>query len=177
MSYADAVKRAGPEQNTEEKSAPALLEIDHVESVSTVTQINVDTPSVHTTTSDISSGNNQKDSQVNNVKLDSLVEEALIKDASRSSSDISENSRKNFKAKAKESTGYIGGDDLNPTYLVKVIPAVALCFGLGLGVYRRYTVGYFNWKEVSTWTCVVCAFTVSNFYLTQLFALKFRGKA
>merc|ERR1712093_23319 len=159
MSYA-AAAASGPSQSAEEKRAPVIPELEHTDSPSTSSLIDVDTESVHTVPSDFSSQPIKTETQRDRVEHEAEVIEERAKKAYAES-----------KAKAEKA------DKDNPVYIGNAVAVVALSAGLGFGAYRKYAAGDLTWKVVGAWTGIVGLFAAGDYYLSQyLFKNKYPPK-
>jgi len=169
MSYAAAAAK-GPKQSAEEKRAPAPPQVEHTDSPSTSSLIDVDTDSVHTVPSDFMSQDIKTDTQFERLEHEALAEEAHLKEAA-----------KDAKAKAKKDgkkikSNFEANSD-NPVYIGNAVAVVALSAGLGFGAYRKYAAGELTWKVVGAWTAVVGLFAAGDYYLSSyLFKNKYPPK-
>merc|ERR1712144_77021 len=131
MSYA-AAAASGPSQSAEEKRAPVIPELEHTDSPSTSSLIDVDTESVHTVPSDFSSQPIKTETQRDRVEHEAEVIEERAKKAYAESKAKAEKAEKEAKAKAKKDI---------PVYIGNAVAVVALSAGLGFGAYRKYAAG------------------------------------
>ncbi|TVY83088.1 hypothetical protein LSUE1_G002288 [Lachnellula suecica] len=176
MSYAAAAAK-GPKQSAEEKRAPAPPEVEHSESASTASLIDVDTDSVHTVPSDFSSQPIQTETQMDRLEHEAVAAEARAKEAASKASKKFSEEEKNAKAKAKKAAGRIEANSDNPVFIGNAVAIVALSAGLGFGAYRKYAANELTWKVVGAWTGVVGLFAAGDYYLSQyLFKNKYPPK-
>merc|ERR1712230_126532 len=151
MSYA-AAAASGPSQSAEEKRAPVIPELEHTDSPSTSSLIDVDTESVHTVPSDFSSQPIKTETQRDRVEHEAEVIEERAKKAN---------------AKAKKAKSNLEANKDNPVYIGNAVAVVALSAGLGFGAYRKYAAGDLTWKVVGAWTGIVGLFAAGDYYLSQ----------
>ncbi|PVH76773.1 hypothetical protein DL98DRAFT_657235 [Cadophora sp. DSE1049] len=176
MSYASAAA-SGPSQSAEEKRAPAIPELEHTDSPSTSSLIDVDSESVHTVPSDFSSQPIQTETQRDRVEHEAEVIEERAKKAYADSKAKAEKAEKEAKAKAKKAKSNLEANKDNPVYIGNAVAVVALSAGLGFGAYRKYAAGDLTWKVVGAWTGIVGLFAAGDYYLSQyLFKNKYPPK-
>jgi len=176
MSYAAAAAK-GPKQSAEEKRAPAPPEIEHTDSPSTSSLIDVDTDSVHTVPSDFSSQSIQTETQYERIEHEAEAAEGKAKEAAHKAKESASKAAKDAKAKANKAAGRFEANSDNPVFIGNAVAVVALSAGLGFGAYRKYAAGELSWKVVGAWTGVVGLFAVGDYYLSQyLFKNKYPPK-
>jgi hypothetical protein len=176
MSYAAAAAK-GPKQTAEEKRAPSPPEIEHTDSPSTASLIDVDTDSVHTVPSNFSSQYIQTETQRDRIEHEFASAEVRAKEAAEEAKKDLAKDEKNAKAKAKKVKGRLEANSDNPVFIGNAVAVVALSAGLGFGAYRKYAAGELSWKVVGIWTGVVGFFAVGDYYLSQyLFKNKYPPK-
>ena len=160
-----------------QKRAPAPPEIEHSDSPSTSSLIDVDTDSVHTVPSDFRSQDIQTDTQYERIEHEAEAAEARAKEAAHKASDAAKKAAKDAKAKANKAAGRFEANSDNPVFIGNAVAVVALSAGLGFGAYRKYAAGELSWKVVGAWTSVVGLFAVGDYYLSQyvlIFVLRVR---
>ncbi|KAG4444180.1 hypothetical protein IFR05_000277 [Cadophora sp. M221] len=176
MSYAAAAAK-GPSQSPEEKRAPPPPELEHTDSPSTSSLIDVDTESVHTVPSDWSSQPIQTETQRDRLEHEAEIVEERAKKAYAEAKVKAEKAEKEAKAKAKKARNNLEANKDNPVYIGNAVAVVALSAGLGFGAYRKYAAGDLTWKVVGAWTGVVGLFAAGDYYLSQyLFKNKYPPK-
>ncbi|KAF4615637.1 hypothetical protein G7Y89_g15271 [Cudoniella acicularis] len=176
MSYAAAAAK-GPTQTDEEKRASAPPELEHTDSPSTSSLIDVDTDSIHTVPSDFSSQPVQTSTQADRIEREAIAAEARAKEELSNVSKKFSKAAKDAKAKAKKEAGRVEANSDNPVFVGNAVAVVALSAGLGFGAYRKYAAGELTWKVVGAWTGIVGLFAVGDYYLSQyLFKNKYPPK-
>jgi len=150
-----------------QKRAPAPPEVEHIDSPSTSSLIDVDTDSVHTVPSDFSSQVIQTETQFERIEHEAGAAEAKAKEAAHKASAAASKAAKDAKAKANKAAGCFDANSDNPVFIGNAVAVVALSAGLGFGAYRKYAAGELSWKVVGTWTGVVGIFAVGDYYLSQ----------
>jgi len=169
MSYAAAAAK-GPKQTAEEKRAPAPPEVEHSDIASTSSLIDVDTPSIHTVSSDFESQEIKTQTQLERLENEALAAETRAKEAA---SDAKAKAKKDGK-KVKSN---LEANSDNPVYIGNAVAVVALSAGLGFGAYRKYAAGELTWKVVGAWGAVVGLFAAGDYYLSSyLFKNKYPPK-
>lgn len=143
--------------------APPAPEIEHTDSPSTASLIDVDTDSVHTVPSDFGSSSIQTDTQKARLEREEQQAEAKAKEVK---AEFAEKERA-AKAKAKRVAGKIERNSDNPVFIGNAVAVVALSAGLGFGAYRKYAAGELTWKVVGAWTAVVGLFAAGDFYISS----------
>jgi hypothetical protein len=134
--------------------------VEHTDSPSTSSLIDVDTDSVHTVPSDFSSQPIQTETQFERIEHEAEAAEAKASAAASKAA-------KDAKAKANKAAGRFEANSDNPVFIGNAVAVVALSAGLGFGAYRKYAAGELSWKVVGAWTGVVGLFAVGDYYLSQ----------
>ncbi|OBT43449.1 hypothetical protein VE00_06129 [Pseudogymnoascus sp. WSF 3629] len=166
MSYAAAASK-GPRQSPEEARAPAPPEIEHSESASTASLIDVDSESVHTVPSDFKEHDVQTSSQAERIEreAESLKAKAIAEE--RELKKQFAEKEQQAKEKAKKAAARIEKNSDNPVFIGNAVAVAALSAGLGFGAYRKYINGELTWKVVGAWTGLVGLFAAGDFYLSK----------
>lgn len=157
----------GPKQTAEEKRAPVPPEIEHSDSPSTASLVDVDSDSVHTVPSDFSSQHIQTSTQAERIEREAEAAEARAKEAGQKASKAMSKAEKDAKAKGKKAMHSLEANSDNPVFIGNAIAVVALSAGLGFGAYRKYAAGELTWKVVGAWTGIVGLFAAGDYYLSQ----------
>jgi len=176
MSYASAAAK-GPKQSPEEARAPAPPEVEHAESLSTSSLIDVDSGSVHTVPSDFGSQSTQTSTQAERLEREVAQAEARAEaEATKAKHEFHEKEMR-AKEKAKKVAGHVDRNSDNPVFIGNAVAMVALSAGLGFGAYRKYAAGELTWKVVAAWTGAVGLFAAGDYYLSDyLFKNKYPTK-
>jgi len=176
MSYA-AVAAKGPKQTAEEKRAPAPPQVEHTDSPTTSSLIDVDTESVHTVPSDFSEHSIQTSTQASRIEREEAEVEAQAEAAKEKASKEFHAKEKEAKKTAKKAANRLEANSDNPVFIGNAIAVVGLSAALGFGAYRKYAANELTWKVVATWTGVVGLFAAGDYYLSQyLFKNKYPPK-
>ncbi|KFX94675.1 hypothetical protein V495_07845 [Pseudogymnoascus sp. VKM F-4514 (FW-929)] len=166
MSYAAAASK-GPRQSPEEARAPAPPEVEHSESASTASLIDVDSEGVHTVPADFKEHDVQTNSQAERIEREAEALKAkAIAEEKRLKKEFAEK-EKVAKEKAKKAAERIEKNSDNPVFIGNAVAVVALSAGLGFGAYRKYINGELTWKVVGAWTGLVGLFAAGDFYLSK----------
>lgn len=144
--------------------APAPPQVEHTDSPSTASLIDVDTDSVHTVPSNFSSQHIQTDTQSNRLEREAEQYEARAKEEAKGAA--TEFTKREKAAKKKLSREYEANKD-NPVYVANAVAVAALGAGLGFGAYSKYVKGELTWKVAGTWAGVVGVFALGDYYLSQ----------
>ena len=121
-------------------------EVEHTDISSTSSLIDVDTPSIHTVSSEFSSQPIQTETQQFNHEQEEV--------RAKAESELHELHEKEIKAKekakkeAKKGKKWLGQNDDNPVVVGNAIAVVGLSAALGFGAYRKYAAGELTWKVV-----------------------------
>jgi len=175
-SYATAAKK-GPKQSDEEKRAPAPPEVEHTDSASTSSLVDVDSNSVHTVPSDYKSSSIKTSTQADRLERESASASAKSEDTARKATAEFEKREKEAKAKAQRAKSSLQENSNNPVFVGNAVAVVGLSGALGFGAYRKYVRGELTWGVVGTWAGVVGLFAVGDYYLSQyLFKNKYPKK-
>lgn len=151
--------------------APLLDELEHTDSVSSSSLIDVDSESVHVVPSDFKSQQVQTETQADRIEHEAEAAEArtearIEEDAAKAKKEFLKK-EKEAKAKAKKVAGRFEANSDNPVYIGNAVAVVALSAGLGFGAYRKYAAGELTWKVVGAWTGIVGLFAAGDYYLSQ----------
>jgi hypothetical protein len=142
-------------------------ELEHTDSPSTASLIDVDTDSVHTVPSDFSSQNIQTSTQAERIEHEAEAIEARAKEEAQKASKNFSKAEKDAKAKGKKAVHRLEANSDNPVFIGNAVAVVALSAGLGFGAYRKYAAGELSWKVVGAWTGIVGLFAAGDYYLSQ----------
>ena len=162
-----ALQPSNPLLTTPQARAPAPPEVEHSDSPSTASLIDVDTDSVHTVPSDFSSQPVQTETQANRIEHDFEAAEARAKEDFQKASKAASKAEKDAKAKAKKAAHRLEANSDNPVFIGNAVAVIALSAGLGFGAYRKYAAGELSWKVVGAWTSIVGLFAAGDYYLSQ----------
>ncbi|RDL31971.1 Uncharacterized protein BP5553_09373 [Venustampulla echinocandica] len=176
MSYAEAAAK-GPKQSPEEARAPAPPAVEHTDSPTTSSLIDVDTDSVHTVPSDFTSQAIQTETQADRYEHEAAAAKARAEEELNSKKEAAKKKAKDAKAKAKKEINRFEANSDNPVFVGNAIAVAALSAGLGFGAYKKYSAGELSWQVVGAWAGVVGAFAVGDYYLSRyLFKNKYPPK-
>lgn len=142
--------------NSPQKRAPAPPSVEHTESTSTASLIDVDTDSVHTVPSDFTSHSIQTSTQAD--RLEREVEEAEA---------VAREEYARAKKSSKKGVSKLHANSDNPVVIVNALAVVGLSGALGFAGYRKYAGGELTWKLVGLWAGVIGLFGVGDYYLSQ----------
>jgi hypothetical protein len=146
-----------------QKRAPAPPQINPTDSPSTSSLIDVDTPSVHTVSSDFSSQPVQTETQYTRLEHEAEAVEARAREVAHKFAE----EEKKAAANARKGVRKLGANGDNPVAVGNAIAVVALSAGLGFGAYRKYAAGELTWKVAGAWTGVVGLFVAADYYLSS----------
>ena len=138
-------------------------QVKPTESPSTSSLIDVDTPSVHTVSSDFSSQPVQTETQYNRLEREAEVVEQKAREVAKKLAD----EEKKAEAKGRKGIRSLEANGDNPVVIGNAIAVVALSAGLGFGAYRKYAAGELTWKVAGVWTGVVGLFVAADYYLSS----------
>jgi Family of unknown function (DUF5353) len=138
-------------------------QVKPTESPSTSSLIDVDTPSVHTVSSDFSSQPVQTETQYNRLEREAEVVEQKAREVAKKLAD----EEKKAEAKGRKGIRSLEANGDNPVVIGNAIAVVALSAGLGFGAYRKYAAGELTWKVAGAWTGVVGLFVAADYYLSS----------
>lgn len=144
-----------------------MEELEHTDSPSTSSLIDVDTESVHTVPSDFSSQPIKTETQRDRVEHETEAAEARAKEAKDKAAKEFSKKEKEAKDKSKKAVNRIEANSDNPVFIGNAVAVVALSAGLGFGAYRKYAAGELTWKVVGAWTGIVGLFAAGDYYLSQ----------
>lgn len=140
--------------------APPPPAIEHSESPSTASLIDVDSDSVHTVPSDFQQQKVQTETQAERLEQEAKAE------AARAEREFAKKEQQ-AKEKAKKASHKIKANSDNPVFIGNAVAVVGLSGLLGFGGYRKYAAGDLTWKVVAAWTGVVGLFAAGDYYLSQ----------
>ena len=125
--------------------------------------IDVDTPSVHTVSSDFSSQPVQTETQRARLEREAEIAEGKAREVF----DKLVDDEKKAAAKARKGIRSLEANEDNPVVIGNAIAVVALSAGLGFGAYRKYAAGELTWKVAGAWAGVVGLFVTADYYLSS----------
>jgi hypothetical protein len=125
--------------------------------------IDVDTPSVHTVSSNFSSQPVQTETQQNRLEHEAEV----VEEKAREVLDKFADEEKKAAAKARKGIRSLEANGDNPIVIGNAIAVVALSAGLGFGAYRKYANGELTWKVAGSWAGVIGLFVAADYYLSS----------
>ncbi|KAH8199231.1 hypothetical protein TruAng_006571 [Truncatella angustata] len=154
MSYA-AVAASGPKQTPEEAAAPPPVEIEHSESASTASLIDVDTPSVHTVPSDFS------EQEVQTSTQQSRIEHEHEEESARAEADLA---KKKAAAKVKKADnvltkwfGSLSDGESSALVISNLVGVIGLSGFLGYKAWDLHERGRLGWKNIGLGVGVLAA--------------------
>lgn len=149
------------------KRAPAPPQVEHADSPSTASLIDVDTDSVHTVPSDFQSHSVTTDTQASRIEREAEKDETRAEEEEKRLKREFHEKELTAKAKGKKAAAKAERNSDNPVFVGNAVAVVALSAGLGFGAYRKYAAGELTWKVAAAWTGVVGLFAAGDYYLSQ----------
>jgi Family of unknown function (DUF5353) len=140
--------------------APPVPELEHHETTSTSSLVDVDSPHVSSVPSDFQSQDVQTTTQAERLEREGA-------DKARAAEKKAKEARAKARSQVSKGSRRLRDNADNPVVLGNAILGVALFGTLGYASYVKYRAGEFSWKLVGIGAAVLGAFGVADYYATK----------
>jgi hypothetical protein len=140
--------------------APPVPELEHHETTSTSSLVDVDSPHVSSVPSDFQSQDVQTTTQADRLEREGA-------DKARAAEKKAKDAKATARSKVSKGSRRLRENADNPVVLGNAILGVALFGTLGYASYVKYRAGEFSWKLVGIGAAVLGAFGVADYYATK----------
>jgi len=174
MSYADVTAK-NAHQSPEEARANPVPELEHTETTSTTSLVDVDSPHVSSVPSTFEDQSIKTRTQADRIDQEQEVDEQKRKalEAAKEAKKRAETEAKSLKAKAQKGERRLRANADNPVVLGNAVLGLCLAGALGYGTYSKYRVGELSWKVVGFGAAVLGAFGIADYYASQYLFKKY----